>query len=272
MHPQGEGALALLLHSGGLSGAQWKKLAAALVGSGHAVWAPDLLGYGESSAWPDDQRFDFHTDVDGAVAMLRAAPGPVHVVGHSYGGFVGALAALVVPEKVRSLALYEPVTFGVLTDAKDAEGLADFAPIFEAFHRFDGAFLGREPAGRVEWLRAFITYWSGPGAFDAMKPPMREGFERVVHKLHDEVMTLIEDRTPRAAYAAVTAPALVMSGERSTVGGRRTAALLAASFAHGRHVELPGAVHMAPVIEADRVNGHILAHIRSVESGASTPV
>jgi pimeloyl-ACP methyl ester carboxylesterase len=58
------------------------------------------------------------------IALIEALGlGPAHLVGHSYGGTVAALAAMERPEMVRSLILGEPSLFSVLTQADDMVSL-----------------------------------------------------------------------------------------------------------------------------------------------------
>jgi pimeloyl-ACP methyl ester carboxylesterase len=64
--------------------------------------APDRPGHGRSP----DARQDFLAEAPLISDQLLDAP--VHLVGHSYGAIVGALAAARAPEMVRSLTLIEP--------------------------------------------------------------------------------------------------------------------------------------------------------------------
>ncbi len=50
-------------------------------------------------------------------------PGPVHLVGYSYGGAVAATAAIENPSLVRSLILYEPALVSLLP-AESEDGKA----------------------------------------------------------------------------------------------------------------------------------------------------
>src|SRR5438270_12284733 len=113
------GSPVLLLHSSGLSGRQWRRLVRKLEERGFRASAPDLTGHGESAPLLEPTPFSFLQDAERVRGML-AEGGPMHLVGHSYGGLVALIAALGAPEKVRSLALFEPVAFGVLDPVADA--------------------------------------------------------------------------------------------------------------------------------------------------------
>src|SRR5208282_3637476 len=110
----GAGAPVVLLHSSGMSGRQWRRLAKSLVSRGLRAVVPDLAGHGESPAWPEPTPFTYRFDVERVSRLLESLESPAHVIGHSYGGLIALLASLASPSRVRSLALYDPVAFGVL--------------------------------------------------------------------------------------------------------------------------------------------------------------
>jgi pimeloyl-ACP methyl ester carboxylesterase len=99
--------IALLIHSGGFTSRQWRKLGQRLAAT-HDVMAPDLIGYGDEP-WPPGVPFHYRQDVDRLIGMLEspdAAGRPADVVGHSYGGLLALQIALRRPDLVRSLAAY----------------------------------------------------------------------------------------------------------------------------------------------------------------------
>lgn len=238
--------LALLIHSGGFTSRQWRKLGQRLAPT-HDVLAPDLIGYG-SDPWPPGKPFHFRDDVDRLAGMLDR---PADIVGHSYGGLVALQLALIQPERVRSLALYEPVAFGVLGDA-DAEVRARLA--LPAYHA--------DEAGVDEaWLEAFVDWWNGSGAWAALAEPTRAGFRRVAWKVHQEVASLTADTTDRARYATITAPTLLLGGARTPLTEQRTLQRLAEALPHARLELFPEMGHMGPITHADVVNAAIVAHV-----------
>jgi pimeloyl-ACP methyl ester carboxylesterase len=238
--------LALLIHSGGFSSRQWRRLAQRLA-STHDVIVPDLIGYG-GDPWPPGKPFHFRQDVEQLAGMLDR---PADVVGHSYGGLLGLQLALALPERVRSLALYEPVAFGVLGD-EDAEARAQL-PVL-AYHA--------DAAGVDEaWLEAFVDWWNGAGAWAALAEPTRAGFRAVAWKVYQEVASLSADTTDRARYATITAPTLLLGGGRTTFTERRTLERLAEALPHARLEVFPEMGHMGPITHADVVGAAIVAHL-----------
>ena len=251
----GAGSPVVLLHSGGLSSRQWGRLGEHLAGS-HRVLAPDFLGYGRSSAWPEGELFHFILDVLAVEALVDRLGERVHLVGHSYGGFIALLVALHRPQWVRSVAAFEPVAFGVLHSSGDADGLASLAAANVDASLRDTPIGGQEP-----WLRAFVDYWNEEGAWDRLSEPARGSFRAVGWKLYGEVRSLLLDRTPHQAYAMLPVPTLLMSGEASTIAARRVAAILAEAMPDARLRMLEGAGHMGPLTHAPQVNGWIADHI-----------
>ncbi|MCB9611536.1 MAG: alpha/beta fold hydrolase [Sandaracinus sp.] len=249
---------ALLLHSSGMSSRQWRPLASELAAT-HEVLAPDLIGSGERPPWTGAS-FHFREDLDELEAMLRAH-GPADLVGHSYGGFLALQLARRAPELVRTLAVYDPVAFGVLNgalpedlEALATEGRADLARVAEE-PRFESH------EGDEVWFELFVDYWNGVGAWRALPDHTREAFLRVGRKVFGEVTTLSRDHTPAEAYAVLRAPALLITGERTPPAARAVVAILARTLPNATRLEITGAGHMGPITHARRVVPAIVAHV-----------
>jgi len=238
---------AILLHSSGLSSRQWQYLAGVLEARGERAIVPDLIGHGREPAWQEPEPFSFRADV-ARVAELLEREGPVHLGGHSYGGLVALQAALAAPSQVRSLWLYDPVAFGTLDAADDADALAELASI-----ELDWS------AGAELWLTTFVDYWGGAGAWAALREPLRAEFRRVGWVVEEGVRTLMSDRTPAAAYRAIAAPFRLATGEHSPIAARRVVERLAATVADATTATIAGAGHMGPMTHAERVAAFFLA-------------
>jgi pimeloyl-ACP methyl ester carboxylesterase len=102
--PQG-GKPLLLLHGGSGSWTHWVRNIEPLARAGHAVWAPDLPGFGDSAAPPDGH------DADALPGWLERGlsaligPRPLDLVGFSLGGLVAGLWAQAMPARVARLVL-----------------------------------------------------------------------------------------------------------------------------------------------------------------------
>jgi pimeloyl-ACP methyl ester carboxylesterase len=243
----------LLVHSGGFTSRQWRKLAE-LLAPNFDVLAPDLIGYGESGPWPDGEPFHFRQDVAFLESMLDARGGAAHLVGHSYGGFLALQLALKRPELVRSIAAYEPVAFGILDEVEDADAIGALRLVRQEWHP--------DASGADEgWLRDFVDWWNGAGAWQKLAEETRASMRGVGWKVFQEVITLAADRTDRATYASITVPALFLGGERSPLTERRVVEKLGAALPRGTSHIFPGLGHMAPISHAALINEAIAAHV-----------
>src|SRR5258707_4951802 len=116
--PSLERACVVALHCSLGSGRQWTKLAAAL-GPNTALIAPDLAGYG-SNPGSFDLPMSLAQEVNSLSAALAEAKGPIHLVGHSYGGAIAfkIATASAFSSRIRSLTLIEPVLPTLLRDSE----------------------------------------------------------------------------------------------------------------------------------------------------------
>ena len=246
----------LLLHSGGLTSRQWRKLGE-LLAPRHRVIAPDLLGYG-AERWPPGKPFHFRDDLAVLADLLDE---PAHVVGHSYGGLLAFQLALARPDAVRSIAVYEPVTFGILDQPGDA-ATRDAIGQLDAFRPDAG-----DDAADA-WLERFIDWWQGAGAWRALPPATRQAFLDVSWKLSQEVESLTADRTGRARYATIAAPTLILAGQRTHPSELHVVQALAQALPNATLRVFPDMGHMGPITHAAQVNAAIAAFL---DSGAAAP-
>ncbi|MFL6244831.1 MAG: alpha/beta fold hydrolase [Thermoanaerobaculia bacterium] len=236
----------LLIHSGGFTSRQWRKLADALAPN-FRVLAPDLLGYG-AEPWPTGTPFHFRQDVDYLESLLDA---PAHFVGHSYGGFLALQLALKRPDLVRSIAAYEPVAFGILDEVEDADERKQLGLVRQTWAPDES---GADDA----WLRDFVDWWNGAGAWAQLPEGTRAAMRGVGWKVFQEVITLAADRTDRATYATIDVPALILGGDQSPRAERRVVEHLGAALPHASARLFPGVGHMGPISHAALVNGAIV--------------
>ena len=100
-------AVVVLLHGGSGSWTHWLRNIDALAAAGHAVWVPDMPGFGASAVPPDGQDADVLPGwLELGLQQLIGAR-PVALVGFSFGALVAGLWAQARPARVARLVLVD---------------------------------------------------------------------------------------------------------------------------------------------------------------------
>ncbi len=246
------------LHSSASSGAQWKQLAAELDGR-FSVSAIDLPGYGSRMA--DNGAFGIGGVADDVIDHLTGFRQPVHLVGHSFGASVALKIALLRPDLVKSLTLYEPVAFHLL-ETGDAEDRDQFAQM----RRISTTLAECAEAGTVECgMRAVVDFWNGQGSFDGSSEERRRRWSAMTPAILKDFTRCFSEDWSLEDLAALTMPVLVLTGMDSPEVAQNVATKVANAVAQARLAILPGAGHMTPVHEPEWVNSRIYEHIAHVE-------
>jgi pimeloyl-ACP methyl ester carboxylesterase len=258
----------LLLHSSASASAQWRSLAETLQAGCH-VLAPDLYGYGETGAWRGDAPLRLADEVALAEAVLPRRHGPVHLVGHSYGGAVALRFAADRPERLLSLTLIEPVAFHLLRDTpRDSADRALFREVAAVATALAiAAARGDEGGG----MAAFVDYWNGAGAWRRMKPEQRAALGRCAAKVTLDFEATMTELTPLAALRQIEVPTLILRGDASPLPTRRIAALLAEALPNACLRTIEGAGHMLPLTHREAVNAAIAEHLFCSPAGRQRP-
>ncbi len=120
----GAGSPVLLLHGLGNSGRAWMPQVSALLGLGHRVIVPDLLGHGASSQAPEG--ITAHAQALQMLALLdHLGLESTHVIGLSLGGMVALEMACHAPHAVQKLIVAG--TFAHMNDRHRQATLSDWA-------------------------------------------------------------------------------------------------------------------------------------------------
>ena len=253
----GAGEPIVLLHcSSGSSGA-WA-LVMNHLGQDYRVLAPDLLGYGRSAPWPRDAVLVPDGELGAVEALLDVAGRPAHLVGHSYGGTVALHAARRFPRRVASLILIEPVAFQLLRRADEPDGWREIAALAERHVALLGE--GRDAAA----AEAFVTYWTGPKAWQQMPDAARDSVVRTAAKVGAEWRLMFAAEDDRDAIAMIVAPTLLICGGRTRTPARRVVEVLRRALPHALHHEIAGAGHMSPLTHPANIAEAIRRHANSI--------
>lgn len=250
----------IALHCSLGSGRQWTRLAEAL-GDGYRVIAPDLAGYGSNVARP----FLPATLAD-EVALLGEqidhATGPIHLIGHSYGGAVAFKMATSErwASRIRSLTLIEPVLPTLLRDDAADRRLHDvFADMGTRVHvdLWNGMYM--------EALDRFLEFWNGSGPRETLNGEMRLRMIEVIEKVAFDFTAILGEVNIASAAAALRVPTLLVSGGLSPYMTQRIVTRLAALIPGAEARHLPAAGHMLPISHAKMINPDIVRHIELTE-------
>ena len=251
--------LVVALHCSGASAGQWYALAEAL-GDQYELGAPEHYGCESTGMWSGEYAFTVGDEASRTIALIDSSEGKVHLVGHSYGGGVALHAALARPNRIASMALYEPSAFHLLRQM-GRPGVLAYAEIAGVAGSVCQGVVTGDYRGAVA---AFIDYWNGPGAWDAMRPAAQNALIHWAAKGPLEFRAMMDDATPTTAYRALNFPVLILRGEHAPMPSRLIAKGLL-ELLPIRLTVVDGAGHMGPLTHAAEVSLLIMRHIVDAE-------
>jgi pimeloyl-ACP methyl ester carboxylesterase len=257
----------IALHCSGGSATHWSHLAEALRGR-HELAAPEHYGSQDAGPWGGEHVFTIDDEAVRSIALIDRSQGDkVHLVGHSYGGGVALNVALARPNRIASMVLYEPTAFHLLRQLgeRGADPYTEITGVARDVYR--GVITG-DYRGAVA---AFVDYWNGHGAWNALRPAVQSALIRWAPKGPLDFRALIDDPTPADAYRRLTFPVLILRGEHAPSPTRIIAEGLAELLPASRLVTIAGAGHMGPLTHAKDVCDLVVWHIANADVGAGAP-
>lgn len=254
----GSGPPAILVHCSSGSHRQWSFLKDRLAES-HRVLAPDLLGYGQSSAWPQGGNAPADSDLDVVMALIEEAGRPVHLIGHSYGGAICLDAARHHAERgsgaVASLLLIEPVAFQLL---KESGHHGEWRTISAVARKC----IERSARGRPKQAaNAYMGFWLGPLKWRLSPTRFRQDVIRTVHKVAHEFRGVFEHGTSAEDFRSIDCPVTLVRGGKSPRPAAAVVDVLAKTLRRADVKVIPDAGHMSPFTHRGAVEAIVLEHL-----------
>lgn len=246
----GDGPGVVCVHANASTSSQWRGLMDMLAPK-FRVLAADSYGAGRSPA-PPAGAVALRDEVALLEPVFARAGDPFVLVGHSYGAAVALAAAVLHPNRVRALALYEPTLFSLID--------ADSPPPNEAdgIRAAVASAAGALDAGDAEGAAGhFIDYWMGRGAWDATPEQRKAPIAAAIVNVRSWAAALLGEPTPLRTFAELDIPVLYMTGSESPRSSLGVARLLVPALRRVEHVEFDGLGHMGPVTHPQVVNAAI---------------
>jgi pimeloyl-ACP methyl ester carboxylesterase len=257
-------ATVLCLHSSMSHGGQWRALVNRLENEFNVI-TPNLIGYGEAT---NDFACQLRLEHEVAAVMQQIdnIDGPLHLVGHSFGGAVSLRLASMYPERVASLTLYEPVWFSLLFESgiSDAETLE--------IERVQKALASDTHFGQMRGAQEFIDYWAGGDGWSHLSAEQQSRLASLSSKVAAEFTALMAAGPATQELKKLNIPVRLLCGTNTRDTARRISELLAEIVPGVEYHRMPGLAHMAPVTNADDVNPLIVEHILANATDAKAAV
>ncbi|WP_163508993.1 alpha/beta fold hydrolase [Fodinicola acaciae] len=234
----GTGPALVLLHGGFTGAVSWAAQAKPLVDSSFTVRVPERRGHAHTPDVPGP--LSYQLMAEDTVAYLDSVVGqPAHLVGWSDGAVVALLVALSRPDLVDRLVL--------IGQFYNSTGRIADTDIDRFMHSETG-----KQALRQGYA---ATSPDGPEHFDVV-------YEKTLRMIDSE------PEIDLAQLAAVTAPTLVMQGDRD-IATVQHAVDVATAIPNARLAVLPG-THLLPLESSELVNALLVSFLRDAVPGGMT--
>jgi pimeloyl-ACP methyl ester carboxylesterase len=251
----GAGDSVVLLHAGGSSGRQWRKVAGSLEAD-YRLIAPDLFGFGETEPWSGSG--DLTHNAQAALVrelIVKVCNCPAHVVGHSYGGATAMRLWLMAPDLVRSLVFIEPILTPLLPQVGEDVLFAEYCAVAEDFLQCVG-----ENRNEDAW-RGFLNLRNGDGTWERLSDDAKKRFTKGTDQAVDAFKSNLNNPTTLEDCRGVSVSTTIICGANTTAPERRVTEILRDEIPNSAYEIIPEAEHMSPLTHPVEVAMLIRKHL-----------
>ena len=256
----GAGPTIVLVPGSCSTGAAWRPIIAAWDNQFRCV-TTSLLGYGGTAERRTTGDASISHETDALESVIRRADGPVHLVGHSFGGLVALAVALLNRVPLASLAILEAPAVEVLREEGDDQHYLAFRQMTESyFAAFEG--------GSVEAIASMIDFFGGAGTFAAWPPRVRAYAVATTPVNVLDWASAYGFPLSAASLAQVRVPTLVIRGGASHPAMQHVNALVSGCISEATLATIDGAAHFMVATHANEVARLIAPHVLRAEAGS----
>jgi pimeloyl-ACP methyl ester carboxylesterase len=249
----GKGPTIVLVPGSCSTGAAWRTVMANWHGRFRCV-TTSLLGYGGTAERRAAGDADIAYEREILETVIRRAGGPVHLVGHSFGGLTALAVALRGRVPLLSLTIAEAPAVDILRETGEQRD-------YDTFRNMSRAYSDAFRRGETDAIARMIDFYGGAGTFAAWPQRVRDyAIETTPANLLDWESAYGFRLTP-ASLAAVKIPAMVVWGEASHPAVRRANELLSRHLSHADHAMIAGASHFMIATHPKQLAELIVRHI-----------
>ena len=233
------------------TGAAWRPVIASL--KEFRSVTTSLLGYGKTAERRTAADTSIAHEIDAVEAVIRKAGGGVHLVGHSFGGFVSLAVAMRNQVPLASLTVVEAPAANVLRDNNEREH-------YSAFRAMTDAYFEDFANGNRQAIATMIDFYGGAGTFASWPARVRDyAIETTPVNILDWA-SAYGFALPAKVLSAVSIPVLVIHGGASHSAAQRANALLCEGV-NGRLAVIDGAAHFMIATHAGEVAQLVRQHV-----------
>ncbi len=248
------------LHSSASNSGQWDQLINDLEGR-FEVHAVDMPGYGRAPLNGDMSQKGAAISAVAVIREIEAFGRPVHLVGHSNGGGVAIKVALMRPDLIKSLTVYEPAAFHFLKDGNNVS-----QKLLQQIQLLSGVVTAAAADGNAAaGMQQFLDFWNEDGFWDSLPAQVQDRFAEMIPSVMSDFANGFAESWRLKDLSKLEIPTLVMTGLESPEIAQHVSVEIAKAMPNARIALLPELGHMAPVFQPEWVNARIFEHVANVE-------